>query len=317
MGINFPASPALNQKWPQPAVAGIPVYTWDGEKWTTVGGSIAAYAPPADAVPLMDATPGLVGTATEYAREDHVHPTDSAIVAANLIINGDFRINQGGYVSAAALVAGTYGHDQWKAGASGGDYSFTQLKSSTQITIASGKSLIQPIEDVNIIGGSYVLRWTGTAQARAGVNTLTPAGSYAASPLLITGQTAGTAMSIEFNNGTLGTVKLESGSNATPFVMRAYDQELATCKRYYNSILVTAFWYAHIAAEHLSSTFSFPTMRAIPTAAFVNYGSNANIYTGYPNLSISSNTFGYADVANLAAGPVSIVDAVVSLDARL
>ena len=78
MGINFPASPSLNQKYPQPAVAGVPVYTWDGEKWTTVGGSIAAYAPPADAVPLMDATPGLVGTATEYAREDHVHPTDTS-----------------------------------------------------------------------------------------------------------------------------------------------------------------------------------------------------------------------------------------------
>ena len=50
----------------------------------------------------------------------------------------------------------------------GGNYTFTQLKSSTQITIASGKSLIQPIEDVNVVGGSYVLSWTGTAQARAG-----------------------------------------------------------------------------------------------------------------------------------------------------
>ena len=153
--------------------------------------------------------------------------------AANVIINGDFRINQVGYVSAAALSAGAYGHDQWKAGASGGDYSFTQLKSSTQITIASGKSLIQPIEDVNVVGGSYVLTWTGTAQARAGVNTLTPSGSYAASPLLIAGQTAGTAMSVEFNSGTLGTVKLESGASATPFIMRPYDQELATCQRYW------------------------------------------------------------------------------------
>ena len=83
---------------------------------------------------------------------------------ANVIINGDFRINQVGYVSGAALTAPAYGHDQWKPGASGGDYSFTQLKSSTQITIAAGKSLIQPIEDVNVAGGSYVLSWTGTAR---------------------------------------------------------------------------------------------------------------------------------------------------------
>ena len=257
MGINFPASPTLNQKWPQPAVAGIPVYTWDGEKWTTVGGSIAAYAPPADAVPLMDATPGLVGTATEYAREDHVHPTDSAIVAANLIVNGDFRVNQAGYVSAAVLAAGAYGHDQWKAGAGGGNYSFTQLKSSTQITIASGKSLIQPIEDVNIVGGSYVLTWTGTAQARAGVNTLTPSGAYAASPLLIAGQTAGTAMSVEFNTGTLGNVKLESGSTATPFIMRPYEEELAACQRYWQQLMINLISSAYVASAYHGVSFAF------------------------------------------------------------
>src|SRR4029077_1330336 len=125
------------------------------------------------------------------------------------------------------------GHDQWKAGASGGDYFFTQLKSSTQITIASGKSLIQPIEDANVSGGSYVLTWTCTAQARAGVNTLTPSGAYAASPLLINGQTAGTVMSVEFNAGTLGTVKLESGATATPFRVPDYASELQACLRYY------------------------------------------------------------------------------------
>jgi hypothetical protein len=173
-------------------------------------------------------------------------PTVYAAFAANVVINGDFRINQTGYVSAAVLAAAAYGHDQWKAGAAGGDYSFTQLKSSTQITIASGKSLIQPIEDVNVAGGSYVLTWTGTAQARAGVNTLTPSGSYAASPLLISGQTAGTVMSVEFNAGTLGTVKLESGSLATPFVMRPLDQELLMCQRYFEQIAMTTGAYAPI-----------------------------------------------------------------------
>ena len=153
---------------------------------------------------------------------------------SNVIINGDFRVNQVGYVSAAVLAAGVYGHDQWKAGASGGDYSFTQLKSSTQITIASGKSLIQPIEDVNVVGGSYVLTWTGTAQARAGVNTLTPAGSCAASPLLITGQTAGTARCRSSSTAARSEpFKLEIGTTASPFIMGPYDQELATCMRYY------------------------------------------------------------------------------------
>ena len=59
----------------------------------------------------------------------------------NLLIDAGFTINQRAYVSAATLASGAYGHDRWKAGASGGDYSFTQLASNTQITIASGKSL--------------------------------------------------------------------------------------------------------------------------------------------------------------------------------
>jgi hypothetical protein len=151
----------------------------------------------------------------------------------NLLINGDFRINQRVYVSAAVLASGAYGHDRWKAGASGGDYSFTQLAHSTQITIASGKSIVQVVEDKNVAGGSYVLSWSGTSQARVGLNSATPSGSYAASPILITGQTAGTVMSVEFNTGTLGKVQLEQGSIATAFENRPIGTELALGQRYF------------------------------------------------------------------------------------
>jgi len=43
----------------------------------------------------------------------------AALAAANRIINGDFRINQRGYVSGATLIPGIttgYGHDRWGAG---------------------------------------------------------------------------------------------------------------------------------------------------------------------------------------------------------
>jgi hypothetical protein len=79
---------------------------------------------------------------------------------------------------------------------------------------------------------------------------LTPSGSYAASPLLISGQTAGTVMSIEFNSGTLGTVKLESGANVTPFIMRPFDQELLACMRYYQK----SYNYATIPGTASTST---------------------------------------------------------------
>jgi hypothetical protein len=307
----------------------------------------------------MDST-ATVGTSMLFSRQDHIHPSDTSRAAlaspiftgdpkaptptagdndtsiattafvtaavagavryATLIINGDFRVNQVGYVSAAALSVGTYGHDQWKAGASGGDYSFTQLKSSTQITIASGKSLIQPIEDVNVVGGSYVLSWTGTAQARAGVNTLTPSGSYAASPLLITGQTAGTVMSVEFNNGTLGTVKLESGASATPFVMRPYDQELVTCQRYFNRVGVSIQFRSIGGGVAGTVTVNFPYMRASPAASTTTIGTQTNLASrGF--FGITPNGLGYQIVgATGAAAPGTEtyeLGSIITLDARL
>jgi len=33
--LDFPSAPTVGQKYPQPPVAGVPVYSWDGEKWTT------------------------------------------------------------------------------------------------------------------------------------------------------------------------------------------------------------------------------------------------------------------------------------------
>jgi len=156
----------------------------------------------------------------------------------NVLINGGFTINQRGYVSAAVLAAGVYGHDRFKAGAAGGDYSFTQLNSNTQITIAAGKSLIQVVEDKNVQAAAFVLSWEGTAQARFAVNSATPAGAYAASPILITGQTPGAVMSVEFNTGTLGKAKLEAGTVATPFAFRPIAEETALCQRYYYNIPV-------------------------------------------------------------------------------
>ena len=157
-------------------------------------------------------------------------PTDDR----NMVINGGFTINQRGYVSGTTLSAGSYGHDRWKAGSSGGDYTFTQSPTVTTITIASSKTLIQVIEDVNVnnVGGA-TLSWTGTAQARVGVNGAAPSGAYAASPITNINQSAGQAVTIEFNSGTLSKVLLETGNTATVYPNRSYSDELAKCLRYY------------------------------------------------------------------------------------
>ena len=221
--------------------------------------------------------------------------TPNTFAYKNLLIDAGFTINQRGYVSAATLASGAYGHDRWKAGASGGNYSFTQLASNTQITIASGKSLIQVVEDKNVSGTSYVLSWTGTAQARYAVNSATPAGSYAASPIVITGQTAGTTMSVEFNTGTLSKPQLELGAVATSFDQRAYSQELAMCQRYYETSydIGTAPGAAWSLNGGMGIGTSFPTnnhrqsypfkvpKRAVPTLTFYDATGASGKYSYY------------------------------------
>jgi hypothetical protein len=211
----------------------------------------------------------------------------------NIIINGGFTVNQRGYVSAATMAAGVYGHDRWKAGTAGGDYTYTQLNSNTQISITATKSLIQIIENINVVGGNYIISWTGTATARVGVNTTTPSGNFAVSPIVLAGQTAGTTCSIEFTGanaaggsslatvlGTLGTVQCELGYVDTPFENRPYPTELQLCMRYYQQY--PAAYYAAYGYNSVGSTpyFFIPTgnMRAAPTV-------NVGTWTSYSNCS--------------------------------
>jgi len=86
--LDFPASPTVGDKYPVTPIAGQPQYTWDGEKWTTAGAQITT-ASPASALPLMDGVSAQVGVAAKYAREDHVHPSDSAKLGVNQAVRYD------------------------------------------------------------------------------------------------------------------------------------------------------------------------------------------------------------------------------------
>ncbi len=142
----------------------------------------------------------------------------------NKIINGNLGINQRAVTGSVVLAAGVYGHDRWKAGASGCSYTFATTANVTTITISAG-SLLQVIEGLNLQSGTHTLSWTGTATAKI------DAGSYSASGVTGTA-TGGTNMTIDFSTGTLSLVQLEEGSTATPFEHRSYGQELALCQRY-------------------------------------------------------------------------------------
>lgn len=221
----------------------------------------------------------------------------------NLLINGGFRVNQRAYVSSATLASGAYGHDRWKAGAGGGDYTFTQLASATQITVEAGKTLIQVVEDKNVAGGSYVLSWDGTAQARAGVDSATPSGAYADSPLAISSQTAGTVMSVEFDDGTLGKAKLELATVATPYVPRPYAEELALCQRYFFSMGGSAAYESVGSGVVLVNNEAYPivrfpvSMRNPPTLGYSAVGD----WTGHDGASAATSALAISNAGILSA----------------
>jgi hypothetical protein len=198
---------------------------------------------------------------------DAVAAIQAQLSGRNAIINGDFGINQRAVSGTVTLSAGAYGHDRWKAGASGCTYTFATSANVTTLTITAS-SLIQVIEGVNLDSGTYVLSWTGTAQGKIG------AGSYSASG--VTGSaTGGTNLSIEFNTGTVSLVQFEKGSVVTPFERRSRAMEDTLCRRYYcevdaefvfDGILGTGS--GGVTVGHM---WVFPVqMRSVPTVSVVS-----------------------------------------------
>jgi hypothetical protein len=238
--------------------------------------SLAPYAPLAAPVFTGDAravTPAPGDNDTSIATTAFVASAVSAATAGapnnvgrNRLHNSGFSVNQRTYVSGTALAAAAYGHDRWKAGASGCTYTFTQTQPFTTITITAG-SLQQIVETMNVEGGAYVLSWTGTAQGR--IN----AGTYAASPVTVTGLAANTAITVEFNAGTVGGVQLEPGGVATSIEKRDPMLELALCQRFYQF-----FTNLTPISTYTASSFTvygqlvLPVqMRATPSIGFVSF----------------------------------------------
>lgn len=216
----------------------------------------------------------------------------------NRIINGGFIINQRAYVSGTALASGVYAHDRYKAGSGGCTYTFTQGSSgvNTTVTITAG-TLQQVVEGCNMPeGGTYVLSWTGSAQARFN------GGSYSASPLAVTGITAGANVTIEFNTGTVGSVQLETGVTATSFDVRDYGRELILCQRYYevlSATYVNASFGATLLCTYFAASANYAAWyfkqpkRAIPTIAIISpatwsAGTPSGIYIAVDNVQFNS-----------------------------
>jgi hypothetical protein len=65
--LDFPSSPSVSQKYPASPIAGVPTYTWDGEKWTTVGSPPATQPIYADGSVAMTGQLNLIAPPTAAA----------------------------------------------------------------------------------------------------------------------------------------------------------------------------------------------------------------------------------------------------------
>ena len=224
----------------------------------------------------------------------------------NAIINGNFQVNQRGVSGTVTLAAGAYGHDRWKAGASGCTYTFATSNNVTTLTITAG-SLIQVIEGINLYSGTYALSWSGTAQGKIG------AGSYSGSG--VTGSvTGGTNLNIEFNTGTLSLVQFEPGTEVSPFERRDYGRELMMCERYLEYSFAAARGAGYGSILGVTCNFAV-TKRATPTVTFASLVQGENI-SGNPYVN-TINISGFQARGNTTTGTGGDFSAIYKAESEL
>jgi hypothetical protein len=161
---------------------------------------------------------------------------------------------------------------------SGQSITFTDSANVRTVTAPAG-GIEQVIEGLNILSGTYVLNWTGTATATVNGTSVAKGGTVTL--------TGGTNCTVRFIGGTLSRPQLEPGTVATPFERRSYGQELSLCQRYcqrfdvFPSSSFAAFisYYGGTNVVHPVQRLTTP-MRATPTASFTNAGVEYYSYGG-------------------------------------
>lgn len=144
----------------------------------------------------------------------------------NKLINAQGVLNQRTYLSGTATTtANQYTRDRWKVIVSGQSASFTEVGISNTFSAPAG-GLEQPIEGLNIEGGTYFLTWTGTATATVNGSAISNGGSVVLS--------AGTQANVRFINGTFREPQFELGT-VTPFEYLPLEVTELRAQRYFEN----------------------------------------------------------------------------------
>ncbi|MCZ4321455.1 hypothetical protein [Pseudomonas anguilliseptica] len=257
----------------------------------------------------------------------------------NLLINGDFAINQRAFAG-GALAGGAYGHDRWGAYNGGANYTV----SSGVVTLVSG-AICQTIEAPGLAGvpvtvsidspsaavtvhvGSGANYATGTIASGAGRRSLT-----LTVPVAVTGD-----VKLRLSGAaSFSRVKLERGATATAWQDMALGLSRIQCCRYFYAFLNTsgvvfAAKVVQTAGVAGICNFDFPArMRALPAVTssgirFVTTGGTATttdaaILTGQyapGTLSAKVNFDSFVTLPNPSNLVLNTASSHVSFDAEL
>lgn len=244
----------------------------------------------------------------------------------NLLLNGDWQINERGFAG-GALAAGIYGFDRWKAGPAGA----TLTVAGYDLTLSAG-ALVQPVEPAlwglssfaglpltlsveGLSGGALsvsVGSVSGSIASGAGRRsvTLTPAAGDTGA-LLVSLAPVGPAVSLR-------RVKLEIGRRASTWAARPATLEELLCAGYFwrpeTAIALDAY---QVAGGAVAQTLILPArMRATPSAAFAVSGT-VNVAGGSPALTVLSRREACVSVTASAVGRVQATFGSIAFDAEL
>jgi hypothetical protein len=187
MGINFPNAPTTGQLYPQPPVAGLPVYRWDGTKWTTTGAN-SGYVYVGDAPPgapdnslWWESDSGVLyvryndGDSSQWVAVTPVSNPPAPVldndVGRNLIHNPLFNIAQRG-VGGSWTTYNLYTADRWQTTGADTSYSFSLVASNDATRSQIGDESVGAVLSNTFTGGSAAANYTGVVQKIEGVKRL-------------------------------------------------------------------------------------------------------------------------------------------------
>lgn len=257
---------------------------------------------------FYDYVKGLLGSTGNSAEARDALGIGSAISFRNLLINGNFVVNQRNYASGTNTTgANQYTLDRWRVITSGQNMTFGAASPDRTVTVPAG-GVEQVIEGAMIVGGIYTLSWTGTATATVNGTAIANGGNTASlSP--------NANVTVRFSGGTVGLAQFEQGTVATPFERRPIAYEETLCKRYFQVVLTSIRQQAINAGQAMSQGISFPVvMRATPTVTNFTAGSALNA-TG-SQLNVSRFGFQYDIIAG-AVGDSFVLNWYYSATAEL